>query len=283
MIELAAARFLHLAALVVLFGSALFPWYAKSCVAAAYSGRAIHRIEAGAAAVALLSGIAWFALTVAAITGSPTDLIPGESWRLVFAATNFGPLWLARSLVLCVLLFLALGQPGPLRSGAILAGAGLVLAATSGTGHTQVGPYRALHVTADAAHLLAAGAWVGGLIPLLYGLAGNADYRPRLLACFSRMGLTAVSVILGTGIVNATLILGSVAHLTDSDYGRMLLVKISLFAAMLLCAAANRFLFMPRLPESSQHLQRSVLIELGFGVIVIGMVAVLGLLEPGYQ
>jgi len=43
----------------------------------------------------------------------------------------------------------------------------VLLASLAGVGHTQVheGVTAIVHVTADAVHLLAAGAWLGGLLP----------------------------------------------------------------------------------------------------------------------
>jgi putative copper export protein len=55
------------------------------------------------------------------------------------------------------------------------------IASLAGVGHTRIeeGWAAVLHVTADAAHLLAAGAWLGGLAPLGFILLGWAGTKPE--------------------------------------------------------------------------------------------------------
>jgi len=45
----------------------------------------------------------------------------------------------------------------------------MLLVSLAGVGHSQIeeGAAGAVHVVSDAAHLLAAGAWLGGLVPLV--------------------------------------------------------------------------------------------------------------------
>ena len=70
--------------------------------------------------------------------------------------------------------------------------------------------------------------------------------------------------------------------LVISDYGRLVALKIGLFAAMVGIAAVNRFYLTPRLPDLSvqRALQRNSLAEVGFGLCVLLCVGVLGTLPP---
>ena len=67
-----------------------------------------------------------------------------------------------------------------------------------------------------------------------------------------------------------------------TDYGRLVLLKIGLFVAMVGIAAANRFHFTPQLPAAStlQALQRNSLGETGLGLCVMVLVGALGTLSP---
>ena len=76
-------------------------------------------------------------------------------------------------------------------------------------------------MASDAAHLLAAGAWLGGLLPLGFVLlvsrgamepARPMDLDPALLR-FSGMGYVAVATLLGTGFVNSWFLVGAVSNL----------------------------------------------------------------------
>ena len=67
---------------------------------------------------------------------------------------------------------------------------------------------------------------------------------------FSLLGTISVVALLASGVVNSWMLLGSPRDLMTTDYGRLLLLKIGLFAAMLAIAAVNRFHLTPRLPAA---------------------------------
>ena len=80
-------------------------------------------------------------------------------------------------------------------------------------------------------HLIAASAWLGGLLPLALlltaarregislALAREATLR------FSTLGLISVGVLIATGSVNGWILTGSVPALVGTDYGRLLLAN----------------------------------------------------------
>ena len=133
----------------------------------------------------------------------------------------------------------------------------LLLASLAWLGHAvgEEGRDHLIHLAADVVHLLAAGAWLGGLpmLALLFhrALAG-AIVEAQVVVQeatrrFSVMGLFAVGALLATGVVNTWYLAGSLPALLGTDYGRWLLVKIGLFAAMVATAAVNRQVLTPRL------------------------------------
>ncbi len=139
-------------------------------------------------------------------------------------------------------------------------------------------------------HLLAAGAWLGGLpaLAMLLARARHAeDPAWRSLAVdatrrFSWLGVVCVSALLASGIVNSWNLLEGPRDLVTTDYGRLVLLKIGLFVAMVGIAAANRFHFTPQLPAAGalRALQRNSLAEIGLGLCVMLFVGALGTLSP---
>ena len=106
---------------------------------------------------------------------------------------------------------------------------------------------------------------------------------------FSILGIVSVGTLLATGIVNTFYLAGSVAALCGTDYGRLLLIKIALFLAMVAIAAVNRFRLTPRLLQHAsiaasrdalRQLRRNAAIEALAGAIVIAIVAALGTMAP---
>ena len=61
------------------------------------------------------------------------------------------------------------------------------------------------------------------------------------------LAIASVAALLGTGIVNAWILVGSLHALLVTEYGRLLMLKLAVFAIMLAFAAVNRFWLTPRL------------------------------------
>jgi putative copper resistance protein D len=99
---------------------------------------------------------------------------------------------------------------------------------------------------------------------------------------FSALGLLSVGTLLATGLVNTWMMADSLASLLATDYGRLLLLKIALFVAMVAIAAVNRVRLTPRLPKTDaiHRLDRNTRVELALGLAIIAAVGVLGVLSP---
>lgn len=138
-------------------------------------------------------------------------------------------------------------------------------------------------------HLLAAGLWLGALLPLGWLLRHSGEERfsivaGQVLPAFSHIGYGAVAAIAVTGVVNTLVLAGGFEVLFGTDYGRLRSLKILLYLAMVSVALRNRFRLMPRLARrdqrASRELCRSVLIEQAFGLGVLATVSVLGTWQP---
>lgn len=174
--------------------------------------------------------------------------------------------------------------------------------AWTGHGAADEGTQGTIHLTADIAHLLGAGVWVGALVGLLILLfRARAPYDERraritiahdALASFGAVGTFAVLLITITGLINSWALVGldHISALPNSLYGRLLIMKLILFAAMLGLAARNRFTLTPAIasganagsyePSSAvRSISRSVAVEKGFALIVLALVAWLGTLS----
>jgi copper resistance protein D len=222
----------------------------------------------------------------------------------VLLQTRYGSVWLARYGCL-VLLAVWLTIRHRAHAKALGLGAGVLgsvalalIAAASHAASAQGAPV--IGVTIDAAHLLATGVWFGGLLPFALCLGRVLSLRPtvgaRLAATvtrrFSRLALVCMSVLVGTGVYNAWVQVGSVPGLVGTSYGRWLGLKLGVLLPLLGLAAVNRFLIKPRLltaaatrpgasaPPIIRRLQRQVLAEVAFGGAILGVVAVLGLTTP---
>jgi putative copper resistance protein D len=245
-------------------------------------------------ALAVVSGAAWLLALAARIDGQ--DPPAGVAWVLL-TETGFGHLWIARA-ALASLLFCALWFGKPLGGGTRSAQALTVVTATclmgslAGSGHAAgtPGALGDLHLVADILHLLAAAAWLGGLLPLslLFAMAlrqtdaSLASALPMATRRFSTLGLLSVGTLLATGLVNACMLAGSLPALADTDYGGLLLLKVALFAIIVAIASINRLKLMPHLPgtDATRRLDRNARVEVALGLVIIAIVSVLGTLSP---
>lgn len=144
-----------------------------------------------------------------------------------------------------------------------------------------------LHLVGNALHLLAGLGWIGALAVFLWAATLSKESSHDLavsLERFAGVGTVFVALLLATGIANTLFIVGANAlpTLLEMTYGRLLLTKIGLFAAMLAAAAANRFWLTPRLIASPSlaAVRISLGAELILGIAVLAIVAWLGMLDP---
>ncbi|MDE1150151.1 MAG: CopD family protein [Azospirillaceae bacterium] len=132
-------------------------------------------------------------------------------------------------------------------------------------------------------HLLAAGAWLGGMAGLLLALR-----HPRLAADlsvrFSPLGATCVTLLAATALLNGVSLIGTLAGLIGTTYGHLAIAKLVLFGLMLGCAALNRWYISPGLARGTvtlATLRLSVLVELALGTTVVALAAWLASIVPG--
>jgi putative copper resistance protein D len=303
---LVVTRTIHFAATAISAGALMFRAAVaepalRSTPAATTVVRSQIRLTASIGlAIAVASGVVWFQLQVAAISGLPFgEAMTSEVLSTVLNETQFGLVSKVRLLLAIILaICLAYDRSAPARWLALGSALGFI-AAIAWTGHagSTLGELGNLHLAADALHLIAAAAWIGGLVPLtLLFAAGrrNQGFAWASLARdaaqrFSTLGMVSVGTILATGIVNAWILVGSIHALIVTGYGQLLLLKLVVFAIMLGFAATNRFWLTPQLALSSENepqlkalrqLTRNSVIEIALGLTIFAIVGVLGTLHP---
>ena len=304
---LAYVRAVHFAATIVAAGAVFFQvLIAEPAFAAARGARCpgfgglrrrLTALVAASLIVAALSAAAWLALLAADIYDAPVGevCINGDAWR-VASQTRFGEVLLGRlglAVALALTLWIAAAAPQRRLLGLVaVALAAAFLIAPAWTGHAGAAPGRGgeFLLAADALHLLAAGAWVGGLIPLALLLATarratETEWTGVTIAAvhrFSWLGIACVGSLVATAFVNAWYDVGSFDALIATDYGRLVLLKLGLFVAMVAFASINRFHLTPRLATAgaAQALQRNTLTEAVLGFAAVAVVGFLGAMAP---
>ncbi|WP_245872736.1 CopD family protein [Deinococcus planocerae] len=207
----------------------------------------------------------WAALEVGWTLARLGFLTPGDTLAYV---TGAGP---GRAVLTGVLgggLLLAAERRGwaaPL----LLPPAALLLWGVAGVGHGAAhGPgLRAL----TALHAGAMGVWLGGVLALLTHPAPTPAQARR----FTPVALACVGVLAASGAVLTLAHAGSPLALRESGYGRILLLKLGLFAAGLLAAGLVRRAFAGR-----GHLRAALSLEAGLLLGVLAVTAALGTTAP---
>ena len=315
---LIAARFVHFTTAILLTGVFAFERFVadptfRQCSTAPASAPGLCRrlgwLAWTSLPLAVGSGAVWLVAVAAGMSGEPLGaaLLQGAV-PIVLTRTQFGEDWLLRLAMAVLLGFCLLGR-GRRRwrvSGAIgwtaLFFAAAMLASLAWAGHGAATPSPAgdLHLAADFLHLLAAGLWLGTLVPLALLLTearriGDANWAAvawRATRRYSALAVASVTVLLVGGLVNTWFLAGNVPALVGTEYGRLLLAKIGIFIAMLIVAAVNLLRLSPRLATAADgignvvwrtvaRLRRNALTEGALGLGVLAIVGGLGTLPPG--
>jgi copper transport protein len=284
--------------------------------ASAFAGRArtLLLVAAGAGALAALA-----ALALQAATAKGTSLWSALGGVREVLDTRFGVVW-----GLGILAWVLVGAFAAVRpqavpalrpatvgaAGAALPGPGvwtwalamplLALALLPGLGgHAGVQDPVAVLLPANALHVLAAGAWIGGLAVLVVVLPAatrrlEPPDRTRVLSAavgrFSGVALIAVALLLAGGIVQSLLELGAVNDLWDTPFGRAIAIKSALVVVLLALGALNRRRRLPRLRRAAEEgaspggagvlLRRTLRAEVALGIAALAVTGALAGYPP---
>jgi copper resistance protein D len=300
-------RAVHFAATISLAGTICFLAFVAEPVFASvgedtverWVRRTLGRLAWASLVLAIVSGAGWLIAVAQQLSeGSLSAVLRDRIAWIVLTKTAFGTAWTLRlslALIIAACLPLAARPLGGFRAVVALGCAALLVGGLAFAGHAGTGDDGgAVHLWSDIAHLVAAAAWVGALVPLaiLLGAVGRSPHEGAMTIAglavqrFSTLGLVSVGVLTASGIVNTWYLAGSIKALTGTEYGRLLLVKVALFVVMVAVAAVNRRVLTPRLVADSdvdalRRLRNNSLIEATIGAVILLIVGALGTLQPG--
>ena len=308
---LAVTRAVHIGSALLLFGELVFLLFVAGPALRAVPERPpalrsdverpIRSTVAWSLAVSIASGVVWLVLEAPLMSGLAIREALEGALGVVLTQTSFGRTWLLRgclALALGATLLMSARSTDDVRrsrwqtAAALLAAGYLATLALAGHAAGGQGQERYLRIGVDMAHLLAAGAWLGALPGLVFVLlrarsdanAASMGVAARSTRRFSALGTVAVAALLISGVANAWYEVREIDALFATEYGRLLLAKLALFAAMLALAAVNRWGLSPRVgaadPVALRSLARNALLETAMGVAVIAIVGVLGITIP---
>lgn len=221
--------------------------------------------------------------------------------------TKFGTIWGLAVLAWIVFGLLAVALLRPSTSSSFGWSKALLLAmplayvvmvpALAGHGSTQ--PPVLLNFPVNVVHVAAMAVWLGGLAALLFVASrGTRELEPgdrsRLLATalsrFSRVALVSVGAILLTGLIQAYVYVRHLDALTETGYGRAVLIKFVLLMVLIGIGAYNRRRSVPRLNRiaaggeppgrAGLMLRRALRAEVALLVVVLGVTAALASYAP---
>ena len=291
-----------------------------AAAARAFAART-RALTLAACGAGVLSGLAGLALQGA--TGEGTSLwgaLDGSVLSDVLA-TRFGRVWGVAFMAWVALSALALARRAALpvlRPASLVAGGQALPGAAPGalalraaplaplallpalSGHAGVEPPTWLMLPANVVHVACVSAWLGGILLMVVALraataALDVADRSALLAAavgrFSTIAGIAFALILATGSAQSLVALDSAGQLPGTAYGRAVLVKLVLFAALVGFGAVNRRRTLPALTRAARrHVApaaagRSLLAllrtELALGALVLAVTGALATYPPG--
>lgn len=266
---LAAARGLADAGLLAAFGTALH----LSWVLPRGAALRLRWLMPVTLLAAMAAQMPWLLVQAAAVAGSAAPAALADA----VAHTAFGRAMGVRIALLAAALGAAAWHRGGLA--AVLAAGALVAAGAQAHAAAMQAP--AL-LTVSVLHLLAAGAWVGGLPPLAFVLAREQPVVAQAAARrFSPVGMAAVLAMLGTADWQGWVLGGGLPGLLGTVYGRVLGLKAAGLIALIGLAIGNRRRTALLLRDGNAPLRHAVLVEMAVGLAVVGAAGWLAQLEPG--
>ena len=234
-----------------------------------------------------LIGVGWFFSVIGAvalfvaqgpytIAGTWSDLFDTSLWSDVYA-TRLGKALVVRELLLISLLVLIWSLRGQFarsltswwRSTTLLVGIGIVLT-LSVSGHPSASSLAGVAVFVDALHFSSVIFWVGGLIVVAFGGVMRSTHADVVVRRFSRIATFAIPMTVLTGLWQTWHLVPAIGDITQTTWGKTLLVKTCFVIAAVTLGGFARWL-VQRGEGSSIH--RLVVVEFLIATVVLGVTA----------
>lgn len=255
-----------------------------------------RRVIGWLAALGVVITLAQFAATCLAMTGNDMAALDREMLTFMAFETPMGISHIVRAAALGLLAVLwSTRRAGPVIAAlAVVALGSLAWSGHAGASEAALGW---VHRLSDVVHLVAGAIWIAALVMfariLLFDFEAPGALAAALTALerFSGIGAIIVGAILVTGSINLLAIVGIDGLLATfaTAYGRLLLLKIALFVAMLGLAGLNRWRLVPDIRArlgggdevtTVRRLRRTIMAETTLAFLILAAVAILGTLSP---
>jgi len=234
----------------------------------------------------LVVAAAWMLRMVVQVMGFRDPFVPlWEDVSFLLFETTWGTVWMAQGVTLPFLIgAFAWARSGSTRAWRMAVFPVLALVATLALASHAMGveSARALFVTVDGVHALAAGCWIGALaIIVTVGRPAEGDEVGRRLfaaqlRAFSPMAVASVAALIAMGTALSWTHLGSLSNLWATGYGRVLMAKVSVAGAVFLAGLINweEHLFYDTM-DGALAVHRRAALEVGLAAAVLLLTAVL--------
>jgi putative copper resistance protein D len=294
---LALLRALHYVLLLGLFGVATYRLIGlRGLSCERFDARARIGLLA-AAVIALITSIMLMLAMIAGMMGQTIGELEREGLLAMVVGTSIGWAFVLRIGCLTgAAVALVVGGRSAFWVCATLVAVALCTLPWSGHAAAGEGGIGLLHRANDAVHLLSAGLWLGAIGWFLHltALARRPEHRdlrlPLLAAmhCFAPVGAMLVLIVCLSGFVNAQMIFGIKAtpDVLDTTYGWLLALKLLLVGVMIAFGGRNAIVVRRGTARASTtdamltSLRTSLRLEIGTAAVVVGTVAILGLMSP---
>jgi copper transport protein len=255
-----AVRALRDFALLIAAGGALF-----LLAVSRFPGE--RKILVTSALIAAMAAVLGTGVQGAVMLGPGTTPWSEEAWQVAIHS-SFG---VSACVATGAALLIAIGAMAHAHSRRMLLALGALAAVVSFplTGHAAGTRLGVLGPVTLSVHVLAAGFWAGSLFALFAGPSTVALRR------FSRLGIVAVATLLVGGVTFAVVQLHSLAELTGSEYGRLIIGKATLLAGLLVLAGLNRYRFLPKLEHGDAAAAGRLRASIGGEILLMACVMTL--------
>lgn len=210
------------------------------------------------------------------IAGTWSDLFNTSLWSDVYA-TRLGKALVVRELLLLSLLVLIWSLRGHLarsltswwRSTTLLVGVGIVLT-LSASGHPSASAQSGIAVAVDALHLASVILWIGGLFVLACGGVMASPQADVVVRRFSRIATFAIPMTVLTGLWQTWHLVPALSDITQTAWGKALLVKTCFVIAAVTLGGFARWLVQR---GEGHSIHRIIVVEFLIATVVLGVTA----------
>jgi copper transport protein len=163
-----------------------------------------------------------------------------------------------------------------------IAGFGALLGLSLTSHASARSSWRAVAVTFDFVHLASVGLWTGGLIFLaVYWLSRpHPEDGPDPIRRFSKFALVLVLVGAAAGVANAGFAFPTIKSLWESDYGRVLIIKVVILLPALGLAAMHRQRLRQIAGQAGEALRPTIRLETAIVAFVVLGGTILAMMAP---